>query len=1212
MLSYASALKVPPPEGLMILDAIDNRDMIIDKLLEKINKKFAGLVEENDKLKKTISDISIHGAHDAMMGTTHTPLPSGMVSTTAAATTNPSHIVRRGSDGSLQVVVTESTQKGYELCRPMSSRNYTKYYPYRPNPDDLLPNTDSHLKLYDEISKIVKQNGKKVVLPGHHSLRPPKDLDPKTAMNIDGVDKVWYDYGLFTKKKKFLSALIGVVTDYVSEMVYVEKVLERLDIIVNDMNRDKTLMDAIFAGKLEPGETGFLGIIFKGGNVYKLFTQILDKQLDTNIFQNYLDDVDRYFKKSDCDFGLLFMKYPAGSATKPQVIHLPRSEENEVLVSTLQFIILNKYRNDFLNEGVGFEYLSMCGKNDVVMTSKMNKMAKTMMTIVLSTRLEFEQRVYKILLNTIDFVNNDGSVSVHKRYLSKDIIDAAMAMKPQTYETHTFLGILSSAQDLKKCVNTNSKPTYGVVSASIVEWYKFFLAYTLRDGSFLPTDPKFKSIRPPKTLLSELQNISTDKAEWRDIKTLYKVKAITNIVIGDHSYPITGASIMKDEDIYESIASQKQFSDSSADITSQRMIALGRLHSNRNDFFIKFSRSNPYKLPSGQVVIDDIMNTKTIPFEPDPATKEDREFITPFYISINKDISGKCARLTSPLAVNNWLLQMKRLADYGSSGYVPQKNKEYIEMYHDLTTHRDKLISKDFKTLNFGLSRLLVSFSVVFETFDTQHFALPLPAEFVDLSYSYEGDYKVLIYERFSGYILFNGSINPVAISMLTTEYNDIINYVHSEQYIVDFMTETKLSRQAAVEHQRIILDALKQQNYNILIRDLGVAKKLYDIAVKLFDAVQLENQLVVRDVDDDSSGQPSGVMMTKHIVPLLKIIKYYTYYGSDFARSITMSNNVLYFPKLSTFILDLYTILFADTIYPWSDVKYAKRLQRYIFFVFVERLRRVNITNILDMMEEMGIKVADINDTTGARTSAVGIDNFLHEVRQDVSYHPYNSLSRTYAYFKYRSHYIKDDDSITMTFDKRGKRRIQSTCGIDKFMFSYHLLDFFDLHQNPDVDANTTYIRSQFIVKTTDSDPKAFTTINPDKIINYTVVSMAFDEANDPDEARRIIEDTPDEIGFYRTETDLNNPFVELPSGDMVRRYRPIISSSSDENIREMVKYLNVVDQVREKLLITVYNYVYDHFMNSTGKLNIVGADPDIMMLNVYEGDIDKILSVM
>ena len=66
----------------------------------------------------------------------------------------------------------------------------------------------------------------------------------------------------------------------------------------------------------------------------------------------------------------------------------------------------------------------------------------------------------------------------------------------------------------------------------------------------------------------------------------------------------------------------------------------------------------------------------------------------------------------------------------------------------------------------------------------------------------------------------------------------------------------------------------------------------------------------------------------------------------------------------------------------------------------------------------------------------------------------------------------------------------------------------------------------------------------------------------------------------FYETQTLVNNPLVELPSKESVNRYQPIVATSEDKTIQEMRKYIGVVEDIREKLLMIVYNYIYDTYM--------------------------------
>ena len=1068
----------------------------------------------------------------------------------------------------------------------MASRNYTNYYPHH---TDQNSGDGSHIKLFNEITNILNGKEKEVSLPEHHVINidksSKKSIGKDDILNLDGVENLSYDYGVFNKKKKYLSGLIGIVTDFVSDNVYVEKILERLDIIVNDMNNDKQLIDMIFKDKLSENEYGTFGIIFKGGNVYKLFTQVLNKQLDTHVFQNYLSDTERFFKKSDCDFGLIFIKHSHTDPTFAKLIHLERSTENEKLISILQFMILNKYRNDFLNNENSFEYLSLCGKNDNIMVNRMNKMAKTMMELIISIKLEFEQTVLKYLINIIKFVSpSTGSdKSYVNKYLSKAYINDIMrSKKPNTYDTHTFLGIINNDEILK--IYVNIEPQYGIINGNILDWYKLFLGYVFRDNNYFPKDEKFKNVKLPVNIIADLQALSTDKAEWRDIRTLYNIKNISNIIIGDNIYPIyygDGQNITKDSNIYNSIISQTEYPDTVAEIAVKRYKVLNRMHSNRNDFTIKFEKSKSYNLSNNIKVVDDVMKIKTIPFEKNQLTQEEQAFITPFYISINKDISGKCTRLSSELQINNWLLNMERFFKYGSSGFTEKEhayNLEYIAMYKDVNDNYDKILRSESKTLNFGLSRLLVSFNIIVETYDSKHYAFPLPAEYIDLSYSYNGDYKVFLYERYNGYLLFNGTINPPIIKTIANKYKFVIDYVNSDQYILDIISSSSnISKSDALIYQKRAYNALKEQDYNLLKSEPLIISKLSKIVDFLFKNLNTDLQSIFTK------------STSNRISPLLKIIKYYTHYGSDFSQSESLSNKVIYFPKLSTFILDLYTILFADTLYPWIDAKYAKRLQRYIFFVFIERLQSTSIKEIWKLLDEMGIKI--YKDNINRKDNYTDkLREFIVKLNENIKdYEYYNSISHTYNFVNDRNNYIIDDDSLLLSSDNIPI----STCGIDKFMYSYHLLDFFDVYKNKNPSSNTYFIRSQYIVN---------------KSNTYYIVSVTYEEATDINKFNQIIENIPkDDLGLEN-----NNPIIKLPSDTDIKRYIKISQSSEDSIIRELYKYIIVITDIREKLLITIYNYIYNNYMNIDGKINMIKIDPNIMMLNIYEGDIDKILSVI
>lgn len=1074
MLSYKTAIQIPTPEAILILDSIYSRDKIIDTLLDQINTKYNNLAattaEKDEEIKKLKKIIEGYSRGNFISGYPSSQPTSQHISHPTSQQISP-HLPQQLSPQ--LSMITEATRKGYMICRPISNRNII------------------NVNMFNQIMNILSQPGKKVILDRHNAIK----INDDELLNVDTTDKINYDYGIFNKKKKFLSGLIGIATDYVSENVYVEKVLQRLDKIVDELNKNEEIINLIFNGRIKSNQKGEIAIIFKGGNVYKLFTQVLDRQLDSNIFQNYLNDVDRYFKKSDCDFGILFIIKSKDDREEPTVLHLERNTENETLISTIQYIILNKYRNDFLGEG-GYEYLSICGKNDIVINSKLNKLTKSMLNHTIISRLEFEQEVFKIMLKKIRF-NKDVS-----HYLLQKIIKDALDIKPSSKHTQTLIGILKNDRELNDCVNI--EPYYGLHSKNIVDWYCFFLSFSMRSPEL---GKAINITQLDRATIHELQSLSTDKAEWRDIKTLYNVKSINSIAIGDHVYSISRP--LSDDDIYDKIISETAYPDKSAEISARRMQAIGRIHSNRNDFFIKFSTAYDSR---DSETIKDIMNVKSIPLE------NNDMFVTPFYISINKEISGKCTRLTNGNAIDNWLRHLERFSDFGSSGYKKNDNNPYKLMYKDIYANSKELKKKDYKTLNFGLSRLLLSFNIVFETYDNKYFTLPVPAEYVDLSYSYAGDYKVLLYERYDGYLLFNGLVAQPDIMFLLQEYKKLVSeYENNDNY------------------NPIILNGLKELNYDAVKDDPVIDGKMQSILAIITSKYTGIVAQIANSVDDIDS---TYVQRVFNIGNIFKIIKYYTFYDLDTAREL--SNKTLYFPKLSTFILDLYTILFADTTYPWSDIKYIKRLQRFIFFVFIENLR--NSGNVSVLLDEMGININ------------------RRQIYDDDSYSLHNSLLRADNFFNYRTNYIVDKNDIT---EKNGY--IESASSIDRFMFSYHLLDFFDIYK-----ISGNYMRCDFIVYDDG---------------NYFLVKIAEDEPQNIEHIREAIRSR--------------------------RNYR-IVKDADDEFIRELAKYIEIVINVREKLLITIYNYIYDKIKETPDNLNIIKSDPNHMILNIYEGDIDKILSVI
>jgi hypothetical protein len=1128
MLSYETAERIPILEKLLILNAIDSRDKIIDNALTRIEVKYNELLNDNKKLKDELAkcEESKPMKKNYTYGYHNNILPDS--------------------------VLTESTRKGYELCKPFES------YDYDIKSNDL---EFSHKKIYDDLRKIIAEPGNEIIL--NHC-----DVDSK---NIDfdpcNIDDVEYDYDQTLRKKRFLSSLIGLTTDYVSDNVYVEKVLEALDNIVNYLNKDTEFINYVLNGLFDSKTHKCrLSLIFKGGNVYKLFTQIISDKMSSSVFGNYMTDIEQYFKKSDCDFGLIFIT--TNIATGEEIIlHFDRTDSTENIISVLLFMILNKFRNDFLRDRSGYEYVNICGANDVLMMKRTSILANKMLSTIVEGRLEFETILFELLLKYIQFIYVDPDQNPRPGIGSSNLLPIkppidlnifakyknittyfADKINIDTYATQTLIGLLS--ENANKYVAMNQ---YGVINATIVEWYSLFLAYCFRDKSYLISLDKFQNAQLPRDILKEIQSVKTDSMEWRDVKVTYNTKNISNIIIGDNIYPLSDTNNLSNRELFVKLMENDIFPDNIVERNIGRIKHLQRVSSNRNDFFLKFSKKK-YIDPSGILIIEDIIHTALIPFD------KNQRFITPFYISINKEITAPGGILLRNEGSDGFLLSIKRLSEYGSNGYV-KRNSVYSTLY-DKQEYMLKKNKEKNKTLDFGLSRLMLNFMIILETYDNKYYSISVPSEYIDLSYSYNSDIKTRIYESYNGYTLLNGNYNKSKIITddMILFYKKIINFVTSGDYSREFTQKFAVNVNTA-----IILDDLKR-----------------------LDITKIQNDVIIEDYFKQYQNINKMSFDT-----FLKIIKYYTYYKIRKAPQY-LSFKSVYFPKLHTYILDLYSILFIDSEYPWIDRKYIKRLQRYIFFIFIESLQEINTSNIDKLLLDIGV-ITSMQDL---------VYMYNDMKRQPGMYTENYSYQRAIEYIKYRSTHMVDMLKPVINED----RIIISSGGIDHFMFSYHLLDFIEIHKKTILSQkyikehdtiyfnyDIMYIREQFIVK-----KKA--TVADDGMDGFVYILVVITEQEQINNiAYNLLVNVPNILQFNN---NIINPNIVLNNGQSLRRYRLI------EN--DLLGYINICEDIKEKLIITIFNYIYDINLSTTHKMNIVPIDPIQLLLNTYEGNIDKILTVV
>lgn len=1233
MFPLQSAYKIPLGESFIISDEISDRDRIIDALLDKIHNKYIHLAKENEELKKKNNEL-LHEINYVRFDTNNvTPYnPNKYIPSQYNPLHNdPSHndlnqnnynqsnqikgpikrnitqnndnedydeydeILQLSNTGSnigsktktrpktkpkvrreeadYYILATESTRKGYELCNTFQNYKFRSDEP-----------SDGIVNIYDKILQKMRINVKPRKMPGAHvhpnTTYPQNNIlyhiPTKNALDGEFVENIWHDYNPFKLNKKYMLSLVNTITEYVSDNVYVEKVLERLNEIIDKMNNDIVLMKKIFdgIGILKDGEKGRLGLLFKGGNVYKLYTHILNNRLDHDIFQTYFTDVERFFKKSDCDFGLIIIITDANN--KDRFEHLERTKSNVDIISTIQYMILNEFRNNVLDGTNPYDYVAICGKNDRVITSKLSTIMRNMLDVIFVGRLEFEKTVLRILLDMVDFGNAKNNLKDFLTY-TNDFSNRGKRL----------LDVLEETDGIQNIRNVTRM--YNVENGKFLDWFKICLSYAMRDKTIMSETLKkgeFKNFSPVPLFLERFQRISTDTMEWRDVRTIYDVVDISNIIIGDSSYPNMSLkrNIKNDDEIYGHINSNKhKYKETTSQIVARRMERLGRIHSNRNDFFVEMGKTHPSKDRkfAEYQVINDIMFTSNIAYE-----NAKNELATPFYISINKKIGGKTENAASERGINSLVHNIHRYSKYGFVGhdYDDPTNDDTKILFENIKNfckidgdeQKGYLATPPNNVSEFSLGRLMVSSCIIFITKDNLFVPVPLSAEYIDLSYSYKGDNKATSYEYIDGFIKINGKEETLLLDTIAKEFYRLADHVESNEFqipqdIIDSGIDKDIYIKKLANSIRSFDECAITKNDDLefmLIEKVGKILKYPEIQRNLGGLNQL-NQ---------------NINLVSHSVGrLAKLSKYFTIYGYGIADKRIVRDNIM-FPKLSTFIVDLYMILFVDTRYPWGDNKYMKRLNRFVYFVLFSRLRYTTFKNLEKLLNDIGIYISEYEQLKDMINSRDYNTNYI-------------SFARAADILEERSQNEgKLQDNTNIFYDNDN---LISICSIDHFMYNFHLLDFMSLHYDPKQHNKNPFRRCQFVLKRPIG--------RSDDCHEYIIISFNKDEiTNMDDDKKQKINDIIRKINVN------NNEDIILPFDEKTKRYVIVSDDSNDPHIKSMYNYFRNIESLRERIIITLYNYLYVSIKTINGEKEIINPDPLHIMLNLYDGDIDRILAVI
>jgi hypothetical protein len=1224
MLPYNELVNVPPAAGLLLVDTIDNRDMIIDNLLGRIHGKYGKLSGENKQLsdenKKLRDTLEILEKQNQKYSRSLNP-SSGSLHGPGSVSSGPHpgpHVV---IEDIYSRIIPEKTQ----VCKTFENRNDTT--PYVESVAKIDPTKNDFLKVYKEIFPLMAKEGNSVNFPSVRvqnvsDVSAEESLD-FTASTLDdnsdisdisdasiAIDTKETDTGYRQKIKKHMGSLNSILTEFVSESVQVEKILNRLNIIVHSMNKDDKFinyitniitkssqieiintdddtLEGITFEKSNFNETEHkisIGIIFKGGNVYKLTTKALGNYLVPNVFRNYLTEMNKYFKKSDCDFSLVFVVEHRTNKTRYFALINGSAPDIEHMICTIQYIILNKYRNDFLKKPDSFDYLTLCGSNNDFMKYRMAKIAKKMMNSIIENRIEYEKKMLILLRTEYEFINNN------------DVINNYLNAPSHTFSNGTdgYISLYHTLKNndvLKNCKNTSKGGSDLVFS--IVDWLALFLYYGL-EAKFFENEFPGRMIKPPiigDDIKTRIKKIETSNASPAEIKTLYKVKSITHLLIGDKVYCLNNSSLT-DRIIYDKVVNDHREINSIDKLTinmKNRLKALGRLHSNRNDFHIKITDSVSPRSGSGVSIKATNMLHKKIPFSLTKNGKP-RDFATPFYISINKRIKHKTIIIQKKENESKWISAYERFAKYGSSGDSEEfgelpTNKTYrVAGAKVLNQHGELHNNGGNDTTNFGLSRLMLSFGAIFEEKDedenNKYFVLPLAAEYIDLAFSYSSDIRTFMLETYDNYFIFsNSGVDSVREKVRIVK----------DRFMKTINDEQKETKENAA-------NAFKKNDYRFFNRDhyKGLGTRLADIIRAELDC---ENYITIC--------KDNPYLTIKAFFNLVIFLD-----DSDSNQSINtkIDYSAIYFPKLSTYILDIHSILFSESDFPWEETKYIKRLHRYIFFVFIESLRSINSNNISHILYDLGVGRStsgydnpEANDTMlfaeteEKRKKEKSNDGESIEPGRNEQFHEYlksygeqfksqnGTFKQMFEYFHGRHHGSTVDIADASTPKILDGDEI-TACGIDHFMYVYHLLDFFPL---------TSSGKRVVFIKKIYGDVDSYQLImikNRDDLLANQMKEII---------KRRYIP---------KQENILENVENNTYGMEIEVSYVQLNPNTNDLDIVDMFNYIQTVDKIREKLIMTVMNYKNE--LNLSHNQNIMDRDVTNMILNTYEGDIDHFLN--
>jgi hypothetical protein len=967
------------------------------------------------------------------------------------------------------------------------------------------------MKLYNSVYTNIINGPKYIELH-----KKTKHMDNKGNINLNEIE----NHTHFTQNetqpyKKFMGELSIVLTDYVSKTVDNEKVLNDFDKILEDLNTNQRFIKKIFAEKKTSEDIDIstlnpkFVLVFKGGNTYKMYNEVIKKSLGNSIMGE-----SSFFSKSDADFSLKIMIENGGK--KEFIAFDADGDDFKNIISTVFYLILNKFKNMFTKNNC--EYMEICRNNDNIMRRHMKDMKKQCLDRILKSRAEFESKLMNKMIK-LNYVKIDAQQIkiVENNYTEEKLIESYTKS-----ENKTLIEILNADKDGSKGLQNID---------DIINEYKLFIAIAFRDYNKLPEASKNGNI--DKNIVIEIQGLKTE-SYWRDVKTLYDVRDITHICIGDVNYTVSDdVNDMKTNDELYNLLISKLNKDineerDSMDVPIERMKNMGRISSNRNDYAMETIENYAGKL-----------TTTTMDIYP---IHMEQRFKTPFFISINKRIKKILPKISGPTRQTDLLRNLYRFR-YNIDGKEHNERKDYetsfdksFEELQKHVTYAKPNSSDHLKGLlltDIVLGRLMVNIGLVFKLKDKSYTTLSVPAEFIDITYAYKGTLKSKMNEKHEDYILLNAFENN--------------KHLQDMKKIVDLYNQ-------------------KKENVN--------------------DAEVLG--LNVNDVKD--------VKTFKSVIDTYNA----TNMGKELAKYV--DHKYIYFPKMHTEILDLYAIFLLEFKSINSAHKFEKRLNRFLLLSVIEQMSTNDYATVLNnQLSFMGYTCKNNNKIVNILNDLIKKNNIkntdvpnnkfklLHDIRQEII----------------------DDDSFAI--DINDTTRIKSMCGIDRFLYNYHMLDDNDnLHGLPpnnlveDECKNTT--RKMFILKI--NEYYFVITLNEKlRKINKNENNVAKNE-NYAASIATAIKEIYKICNGNNTTNDIKN---EIDKNKIINEFKQLDAENENNNVAlcdnsNEIDFYKKIEIIRERLLMIVIDQmiqIYTRQGNNTTMIN----NPINMFASLYKGSINKML---